>query len=298
MAVILGFVFLGISFLATTRGSGAIGQTESVLSQVGRATFGQGPAWYILLISTMGILVLAAQTSFADFPRLASILARDGFMPRGLRLSRRTPRLQRRDRRPGGPGHPRRGRLRRPGRGPDPAVRDRGVHGLHPVAGGHGPSLVRRAGPGLATQCPHQRRGGRGHGDRCRRLRRREVRPRRLDHPHRRAAHRGRDAAHPPRVRCGGPRSSRSPPDLVWGPPAHRRRVVIPVSGVQRDVIQAVRFARSITGDITAVHVTDDVAAGERLRERVERQLPGVEFVHRRVALPRPGRRRSFGTSR
>jgi hypothetical protein len=65
----------------------------------------------------------------------------------------------------------------------------------------------------------------------------------------------------------------------VWGPPAHRRRVVIPVSGVQRDVIQAVRFARSITDDITAVHVTDDVAAGERLRERVERQLPGLEFV-------------------
>ena len=40
------------------------------------------PIYYVLIFSTMGILVLAAQTSFADFPRLASILAKDGFMPR------------------------------------------------------------------------------------------------------------------------------------------------------------------------------------------------------------------------
>jgi amino acid transporter len=83
MAGVLGFVFLGISFLA--RAAGAVpSQAESVLSQIGRATFGPGPIWYVLLLSTMGILVLAAQTSFADFPRLASILARDGFMPRGF----------------------------------------------------------------------------------------------------------------------------------------------------------------------------------------------------------------------
>ena len=68
-------------------------------------------------------------------------------------------------------------------------------------------------------------------------------------------------------------------PDIVWGPPVHRRRVVIPVADVQWDVIQAVRFGRSMTDDITAVHVTDDVAAGERIRERFERQLPGVHFV-------------------
>jgi hypothetical protein len=68
-------------------------------------------------------------------------------------------------------------------------------------------------------------------------------------------------------------------PDVVWGPPVHPRRVVIPVFDVQWDVIQAVRFGRSMTHDITAVHVTDDVAAGERLRERFERQLPGIRFV-------------------
>ena len=59
----------------------------------------------------------------------------------------------------------------------------------------------------------------------------------------------------------------------------HRRRVVIPVFDVRWDVIQAVRFGRSMTDDITAVHVTDDVAAGERVRERFERQLPGIRFV-------------------
>jgi hypothetical protein len=68
-------------------------------------------------------------------------------------------------------------------------------------------------------------------------------------------------------------------PDVVWGPPVHRRRAVIPAGDVSRDVIQAVRFARSMTADITAVHVTDDVAAGERLRARFERQVPGVGFV-------------------
>jgi Amino acid permease len=81
MATLLGVMFLGISYLATV--SGAVpSASESVLSQVTRAVFGRGVFYYGLLIATMGILVLAAQTSFADFPRLASILARDNFMPR------------------------------------------------------------------------------------------------------------------------------------------------------------------------------------------------------------------------
>ncbi len=81
MSTLLGSMFLGISFLA--HASGAIpSDHESVLSQVGRSIFGSGPLWYVLQLSTMGILVLAAQTSFADFPRLSSILARDGYMPR------------------------------------------------------------------------------------------------------------------------------------------------------------------------------------------------------------------------
>ena len=83
MASLLAVMFLGISYLALVSGAmpGA-NNGESVLSQVTRAIFGTGPFYYVFQLATMGILVLAANTSFADFPRLASILARDGYMPR------------------------------------------------------------------------------------------------------------------------------------------------------------------------------------------------------------------------
>ena len=63
-----------------------------MVSQIGRAVFGLGPLYYILQLATTGLLILAANTSFADFPRLSSILARDGYMPsrfafRGERLA-------------------------------------------------------------------------------------------------------------------------------------------------------------------------------------------------------------------
>ena len=82
MSILLGTMFLGTSFLAHVTGALPAASGESVLSQIGRSVYGPGPLWYLLQLSTMGILVLAAQTSFADFPRVASILARDGYMPR------------------------------------------------------------------------------------------------------------------------------------------------------------------------------------------------------------------------
>jgi len=82
MAVLLGIMFLGTSYLAHVSGALPASSGESVLSQIGRSVYGAGPAWYLLQLSTMGILILAAQTSFADFPRVASILATDGFFPR------------------------------------------------------------------------------------------------------------------------------------------------------------------------------------------------------------------------
>jgi amino acid transporter len=57
---------------------------QTVVSMVGRAVFGNSLLYYILQAATAGILLLAANTSFADFPRLSSILARDGFAPRQL----------------------------------------------------------------------------------------------------------------------------------------------------------------------------------------------------------------------
>src|SRR4029078_10579328 len=56
---------------------------ETVISQIARATFGgRGWPYYAVQAATMAILVLAANTAYADFPRLASIMARDRFLPR------------------------------------------------------------------------------------------------------------------------------------------------------------------------------------------------------------------------
>lgn len=81
MATVLGFFFLGISFLAWEFGV-APAVDETVVSQLGRAIFGKNVIYYLIQFATMAILVLAANTSFAGFPRLASILGQDGFMPR------------------------------------------------------------------------------------------------------------------------------------------------------------------------------------------------------------------------
>jgi len=83
MATVLGFFFLGTSFLAHAYlVVPGVGQT--VVSQLGRAVFGTGPLYYLLQTSTALILMVAANTAFADFPRLSSILARDRFVPRQL----------------------------------------------------------------------------------------------------------------------------------------------------------------------------------------------------------------------
>jgi hypothetical protein len=81
MATILAVFFLGTSVLARHYGV-MPSATETVLSQLGRRVFGTGTLYYVLQYATFAILVLAANTAFADFPRLASILARDGYMPR------------------------------------------------------------------------------------------------------------------------------------------------------------------------------------------------------------------------
>ena len=58
-------------------------ETETVVSQLARGVFGgRGVAYYAVQAATMMILVLAANTAYADFPRLASIVARDRYLPR------------------------------------------------------------------------------------------------------------------------------------------------------------------------------------------------------------------------
>ncbi len=84
MAVILGATFFGVSLLAH-RLQPTVSENESLLSVMGRAVFGDGSIpYFILQFSTFAILILAANTAYADFPRLSSIIARDGFLPRQL----------------------------------------------------------------------------------------------------------------------------------------------------------------------------------------------------------------------
>lgn len=81
MATILGVFFLGTSTLARHFGIMPT-PDETVLSQLGHQIFGGGWLYYSLQYATFALLVLAANTAFADFPRLSSILARDGYLPR------------------------------------------------------------------------------------------------------------------------------------------------------------------------------------------------------------------------
>lgn len=83
MAGILASLFLGITVLAMHFGV-VPKPEETVNSQLNRLVFGTGPLYYMIQAATTAILILAANTSFADFPRLSSILARDRFAPRQL----------------------------------------------------------------------------------------------------------------------------------------------------------------------------------------------------------------------
>jgi amino acid transporter len=83
MAVLLTTMFLGTSVMAYLYGVHPK-QSETVISQFARIMFTGAMSWfyYVVQAATAAILVLAANTSFADFPRLSSLLARDRFLPR------------------------------------------------------------------------------------------------------------------------------------------------------------------------------------------------------------------------
>jgi amino acid transporter len=83
MIAILAVFFLGVSWLAQEYAVMPT-QSETVLSQLGRHIFGMGKVYFVFQYATFAILVLAANTAFADFPRLSSILASERFMPRQL----------------------------------------------------------------------------------------------------------------------------------------------------------------------------------------------------------------------
>jgi len=83
MAGILATLFVGVTFLTVRLGI-LPSEGETVVSQVGKMVFGDNPLYYLLQATTVMILVLAANTAFADFPRLASFISRDRYLPHQL----------------------------------------------------------------------------------------------------------------------------------------------------------------------------------------------------------------------
>jgi amino acid transporter len=277
MAAVLGVVFLGISYLAGV--SGAVpSEHVSVLAQIGAAVFGSTPLYYILIFSTMGILVLAAQTSFADFPRLASILARDGFMPR--RFAYRGERL----------------------------AFNAGIVVLAIIAivvviafRGRVEALIPLYAIGVFTAFTLSQAGmvrhwltERGEGWR------------------RSAIINGMGAVATgivaivfaiakfalgawiiilvvpalvivmlliAREYAHAERELFVRPDSAITAPRRRQRVVVPLPDMRRDAIQAIKLGLTMTDDVVAVHVTDDLSHAELLRARFKAQVPDVELL-------------------
>jgi amino acid transporter len=278
MAALVGIMFLGTTWLAGV--AGAVPSTsETVLSQLGRAVFGGvGPAYYVLQLSTMGILILAANTAFADFPRLSSLLARDGYMPsrfafRGERLAFST-----------------------------------GIVALALLSivvlatfGGRVEALIPLYAVGVFTSITLSQAGMVRHWwrDRDRGWRQSiaingvgavataivaiifaiakfalgawlvliviPVLVVAMLLVHRRYARRRDEVA--------------VAAETVVGPPHRAQRVIVPVADVTRDVVHALTFARTMSDDVTAVHVTDDPDRAIALRDRFERQVPGIPLV-------------------
>ena len=158
MGSLLGFMFLGLSMLAARTHAMPYDERRAVGDLAGRqAGVRRRPPlghvlFYALQAGTMLILVLAANTSFADFPRLASFHAGDNFMPRQLTDPRASTGVLQRHHLPRRRGDRHAARHRRRGQPADPALRDRRVHQLHAQRRRHG-------------QAPHHAQGAhRGSG--------------------------------------------------------------------------------------------------------------------------------------
>jgi amino acid transporter len=281
MASLLGVMFVGTSFLATTVGAVPtnLANGETVLSQIARTVFGgTNVAYYILQFATTGILILAAQTSFADFPRLSSILARDGFFPRQFAL--RGERLSF-----------------------NSGIVALGVVSILLVVAFNGSTdaLIGLYAIGVFTSFTLSQGGMVRHwiaerGDGWRRS----------------AFINGIGAIVTAIVTIVIAVSKFTQgawiilvivpilvlvmlfikreyaqegvglevqPDLVFGPPHRSQRVVVAAQAMSRAVVQAVKVGQTMGEEVQLVHVTIDPAEGEYFRERVERQLPGVRVV-------------------
>jgi amino acid transporter len=83
MAILMGVLFIGTAGL-TQYFAVVAGADETILSALTRRIWGSGVLYFLVQASTLLVLMVAANTSFVDFPRVASIVARDGYLPRQL----------------------------------------------------------------------------------------------------------------------------------------------------------------------------------------------------------------------
>jgi amino acid transporter len=280
VAVLLAILFLGITFVALNFGVVAIDSPtpKTVISQVAARIYGDGTVWFYLFQAfTALILFLAANTSYNAFPRLAAILARDGYMPRQFNF-----------------------------RG-DRLAFTSGIVVLSVVAitllllfGGNTTALIPLYSVGVFVSFTISQGGMVIHWLRARSSGWRW-----------RLAINGFGCvltgivavvvvvAKAPTsllvaviipILVGGmlfiQRQYQASAaqlvvrdDIVIAAPVRQHRVVIPVSGINRAVIQAVNVGRSISDDIQAVLITDDPAAVEPLRLQWEHQIPDVTLV-------------------
>jgi amino acid transporter len=279
MAIVLATLFIGITFLATNFAVYPIEEPkQTVVAQVARIAYGDSIGFYAFQGFTALLLFLAANTSFAAFPRLSAVLAEDGFFPR--QFSFRGDRLA---------------------YSMGIVVLGLVAASLVVVAGGRTHALIPLYAVGVFIDFTISQAGMIRHWLR--------TRPRGWRYRlainavgclatgvvavvvttvkfvdgawfvvvlipvlvalmlfiHRQYAAQAAEL----HVR----------EDVVISGPTREERVVIPVNGINRAVVQAVNFGRTISDDVRAVFVTEDPEEGEQLRKRWERQLPNVPVV-------------------
>jgi amino acid transporter len=294
MALILGALFLGISLLVAPIGA-VPSEVETVISQLARTVWGgQGLLYLLTIAATTVILVMATNTSFADFPRLSALLAGDGFLPR--QLAYRGSRL----------------------------VFSRGIIALGLVASiliivfdASVSGLIPLYAIGVFLSFTISQSG----------MARRWWKSGKLP-SHTQTAERGSLLVHDPKWRikmainafgaaCTAVvavvfavtkfsdgafvvlilipllvlgltaihrhyrqlAASLSLDDFGEPPPISRHRVILPVSGVHRGTLAALRYARELSTDVTAVHVSIDPDDALRVRRKWEIWGEGVRFV-------------------
>jgi amino acid transporter len=280
MAILLGVLFVGITIVANAFHILPTGQGgSSVVALVAGVTFGEGSVPVVLFAaSTALILFLAANTSFNAFPRLAAILATDGFMPR--QFSFRGDRLS----------------------------YSWGIVLLAAIAfgilfafGGDTHALIPLYSVGVFVCFTLSQIGMVKHW--------REVR----DHGWQWravvnafgacltfvvlvvvASVKFVDGAYLvvilipilvgmmlfiSRQYRASSEQLAVKPGLVVGQPHREERVIVPIPGLNRAVVQAVNVARSIGDDVRAVFISDDPDEAGRVRTQWEKQVPGVPLV-------------------